>query len=79
MTNPDSRQLIDCGHPTGCKCELVGLEKVPCGSDTIALCRAALRVRNGRWYAGAPTHVFAELLNALREDGIVLAREERHG
>lgn len=68
-----SPKLVNCGHPAGCQCELTPLAKVPCGSDTMALCRAALRVRDGRWYQGAATHVFAELLTELRNDGYVLA------
>lgn len=71
MTSSD---LINCGHPVGCACHKRALEKVPCGYDTLALCRAASRVRDGRWYYGAATHVFADLLDALAADGIVLAR-----
>jgi hypothetical protein len=65
---------VDCGHPAGCSCARRALEKIPCGYDTLALCRAATGVRDGRWYYGAPTHVFADLLDALAADGIVLAR-----
>lgn len=66
--------LMDCGHPSGCQCERLDLAQVPCGETTIALCRAALRVRDGRMIRGAMTHVFPELLNELRRDGYVLAR-----
>lgn len=58
----------------GCKCERTTLEKVPCGDDTIALCRAAMEIRGGDWFTGAPTHIFAEFLNKLGEAGYVLAR-----
>lgn len=75
---PISR-LVNCGHPAGCKCERATLAKVPCGQDTLALCRAALRVRDGRWYKGAATHIFAEFLRELANDGYVLARPEDPG
>ena len=40
----------------------------------IALCKASLRVRNGRWINGAPSHVFAELLTELEKNGWELRR-----
>jgi hypothetical protein len=68
--------LVQCGHPSGCLCEVRKLTLVPCGRSTIELCRAAQKVRDGRWYCGAPTHVFAELLGELKARGIVLAKAE---
>jgi len=44
---------------------------------TRALCAAAMRVRDGRWWRGAATHVFAELLQALEADGWRLIRSKR--
>jgi hypothetical protein len=41
----------------------------------LALCKASLRVRNGRWINGAPSHIFAELLTELEKDGWVLRRK----
>lgn len=68
---------MDCDHPAGCKCPAPPLEKVPCGKDTIALCLAATKVRDGRWWHGAATHVFADLLTELNSLGFVLARVKR--
>lgn len=70
--------LVDCGHPMGCKCEDRPLERVPCGEDTMAVCRAALAMYpsdGGFWWRGAATHRFADLLAQLRRDGYVLAKE----
>ncbi len=40
----------------------------------VAVLRASMRVRDGRWVKGAPTHVLAELLNELRAAGWELRR-----
>lgn len=45
--------------------------------ETLALMRAALNVRDGRWINGAPSHVMAELATALNEQGFRIAREVR--
>lgn len=39
---------------------------------TLALCKAASRVRDGAWIKGAPTHIFPELLRSLEQDGWTL-------
>lgn len=44
----------------------------------IALLRASLKVRDGRWIRGAPTHVLAEFLTELEKAGWVLVRQEDH-
>ena len=35
----------------------------------MAMLRASRKVRDGRWLKGAPTHVLAEFLTALENDG----------
>lgn len=50
----------------------------------LALLRAFPKVREGRWLQGAPSHVLAELLHQLEEDGWELrpkaeTRKERMG
>lgn len=40
-----------------------------------AVLQASLKVRNGRWVRGAPTHVFAEFLTALDELGWQVIRK----
>jgi hypothetical protein len=36
--------------------------------------RAAAKVRDGRWFTGAPSHVLGELVAQLNEDGFELVR-----
>jgi hypothetical protein len=35
----------------------------------IALLKASIRVRNGQWIEGAPSHIFPEFLTELEKDG----------
>jgi hypothetical protein len=42
------------------------------GAETLAFMKAAMKVRGGRWFSGAPSHVFAEFATALNEDGLQL-------
>jgi hypothetical protein len=49
--------------------------------ETLALMRAAQKVRDGRWFSGAPSHVLAELARQLNEDGFrvtAAAPEQSH-
>lgn len=41
--------------------------------ETLALMQAAHEVRGGRWFSGAPSHVFAELAAALNDHGFAVA------
>lgn len=43
--------------------------------ETLAYMQAAARVRDGRWVAGAPSHIFAEFARALNESGYRLTQQ----
>jgi hypothetical protein len=47
--------------------------------ETLAMMRAAAKVRDGRWVNGAPSHVFAEFAKQLNEDGWELVPTEQGG